>query len=353
MAITLRPVGSSDEPALTALIKASPDTGLITMGALFHPDAYTVYARQARRLGGLVASAPGEEGLAGAGFFSLRKLAFEGQIRPAAYLFSLVVHPGWRRQGIGRRLVRELMAAARDQIGPDGVLYAHIQSNNTGSLRIFETLFDRMAGPIDFGGPPMRRRPMKRRPDVIVRPANHKELPLIAEGLNQFYADYDLFPPETEESLKDWLDDELHHYHVAADAHGQVLAGIGVFDEPALRETEILDMPVPLKLLNRLVGLVPRDGVLRRLVTSRVWFRPGYLAAAQCLWQTLRFELREKGNMLGVGYDHMDGGLRRVFGLPRWLPMAHTTVALCYPKHDVPPTSERTAAQRRLIYAQR
>jgi GNAT superfamily N-acetyltransferase len=353
MDINFHPLSSSHEPALTALIQGSPDTGLITTGVRYNPDAFTVYSRLYRELGGIVASIPGEDDLVGAGFFRLEKLNFGGQERPAAYIFTLVVHPKWRREGIGRHLVCKLMETAREKIGPDGVIYAHIQNSNTGSLRIFERLFDRLVGRIDNGGPSTRRHSTKPLLNVIIRSVREEELPPVAVGLNQFYSDYDFFPPETEESLEDWLRKEHHHYYVATDVQGKIMAGMGIFDQPPLQQTLIIDMPSSLKLLNRLTGMVPPDGVLRRLITSRVWFHPGYLHVAQHLWETLRWELREKGNMLGVSYDHMDSKLRRVFHLPYWLPMMHTTVAICYPKDSASLTRKGAFTQKRLMYGTR
>jgi hypothetical protein len=44
------------------------------------------------------------------------------------------------------------------------------------------------------------------------------------------------------------------------------------------------------------------------------------LEAARYLWNSLRYELRERGNCLGIAYDPRDR-LADVFQIPFWLPM--------------------------------
>jgi len=56
------------------------------------------------------------------------------------------------------------------------------------------------------------------------------------------------------------------------------------------------------------------------LTVRRVWFRGGELEAARYLWNSLRYELREQGNCLGIAYDPRDR-LAEVFQVPFWLPM--------------------------------
>ena len=46
----------------------------------------------------------------------------------------------------------------------------------------------------------------------------------------------------------------------------------------------------------------------------------GGAEAAQYLWNSLRYELREQGNCMGIAYDPRDQ-LADVFQIPFWLPM--------------------------------
>lgn len=350
MKITVRPLSSSDGIALTSVIEASPDTGFVTLVPRFHQDAYTVYARKWLRFGGVVAVAPHDERIVGAALYGLQKVRFRAQVLPAAYLFSLVVHPEWRRQGIGRWLVCECVTSARKEIGRSGILYAHIQRNNVGSLRIFEKECDCLVGCVIGAAASMQERLKNRLRRVSVREAKDEDLHAIHGRLNAFYADYDLWPPETEESLRTWLKDPLHQHYLVTDDDGRILGGMSVSNEPVLHDLEIVRLPPAMKLINRLVNLVPPDNILRPLLVDRVWFEPGYLSVARELWETLRWKLRDMGNSLAVSYDQRDKSLREIFHLPRWLPRVQTTVALWYPD-DISYVREAIPTRARLLYS--
>jgi len=75
-----------------------------------------------------------------------------------------------------------------------------------------------------------------------------------------------------------------------------------------------------IRLLGGWLGLLPESGILEALTVRRVWFKEGELEAARYLWQSLRYELREEGNCLGIAYDPRDR-LAGVFQVPFWLPI--------------------------------
>jgi len=66
--------------------------------------------------------------------------------------------------------------------------------------------------------------------------------------------------------------------------------------------------------------MLPKDGVLRALTVRRVWFTEGELDAGRYLWQRLRYQLRDRGNCLGIAYDPRDK-LADLFQVPFWLPL--------------------------------
>jgi hypothetical protein len=68
------------------------------------------------------------------------------------------------------------------------------------------------------------------------------------------------------------------------------------------------------------LGILPASGILEALTVRRIWFREGELKSARYLWQSLRYDLREQGNCMGVAYDPRDR-LAAVFQIPFWLPM--------------------------------
>lgn len=147
---------------------------------------------------------------------------------------------------------------------------------------------------------------------------------MVAGGLNSFYAGYNFFSPLTAESLSDWLalspfEDAFRHYFVAVDAAGRILAGMGLVESHRVMELQVKQMPWPLRMLNRMVRLVPPDGRMRQLMATKAWFAPGRLAEAQYLWETLRWQWRERGATLAFSYDERSP-LAQVFRTPVWMP---------------------------------
>ena len=134
--LTLRPMTPDDGPAFSRLLLAAPDTGRITFTLHYLGDPWeSLRARQGDDFLGVVAEIPGHEELVGAGLIRFGRMQLEGRIYPFAYLNTLVVHPDFRRQGIATALVRWRVGAARERLGEDAVIWAHIQQGNVGSVR--------------------------------------------------------------------------------------------------------------------------------------------------------------------------------------------------------------------------
>ena len=125
----------------------------------------------------------------------------------------------------------------------------------------------------------------------------------MVEQQNRFYQDYNLYPPETAESLAAWLaetpfETPFRHYLVVTGKTGHVLAGFALAENSRLRKTVITHLPPFLRLGNQLFHVVPPDGVLRELAISRAWFASGQIEAARRLLETVRWEWRERGTSL-------------------------------------------------------
>ena len=76
-------------------------------------------------------------------------------------------------------------------------------------------------------------------------------------------------------------------------------------------------MPAVLRMANRLLRVVPADGVLREIQVSRFWFLEGKAAVARRLWQHARWECRDRATSLMVFFDPR-GPLSRVSLLRPW-----------------------------------
>jgi hypothetical protein len=170
----------------------------------------------------------------------------------------------------------------------------------------------------------MRKNPSVSIPNLEVRLANRSELPAIVEGMNAFYRAHNLWSPVSVDTLEDFLGQEVaevipNQLYVAVRGE-EVVAGLSLSDRTKLVRMRLARAPWYIRLLGGWLGLLPSSGILDALTVRRVWFREGELEAARYLWNSLRYELCERGNCLGIAYDPRDR-LADVFQIPFWLPM--------------------------------
>jgi len=334
--VTLRPMSPQDGPALARLSAESPDTGQITFTSRYVVDACTALGALWEDSAVVVAEpedAPGR--LVGVGLVSFGRCQFEGDVFPYAILNSLKVHPQYRRQGIASRLASWRIEEARKQVGPEGILLANIQKGNEGSVANARKWARQITGQLITGVCRMRPAPPAPLPGVSVRAATPEDMAEAAAGMDQFYKGFNFYQPHPAESLTAWLSRSpfstpFRHYVVATSAAGEILAGVALTEECRLRITEVGRLPGWMRLVNRFVGLVPADGILREIPTDRLWFLPGQLPAARHLWETLRYDWRERGTALMASYDPR-GPLPAVYRLPAYMPRGTSTVAVSAP----------------------
>jgi hypothetical protein len=160
-------------------------------------------------------------------------------------------------------------------------------------------------------------------PELEVRLAHQADLPAIADGMNRYYCEHNLWSPVSAASLEAFLEQDAagvkpNQLYVVARG-GEPLAGLSTSDRTALVHMRITRAPWFLRLLGAWLGVLPRSGVLRALTVRRLWFEAGELDSARYLWQSLRYRLRSQADGLGIAYDLRDR-LADVFRLPAWLP---------------------------------
>lgn len=322
--VALRTMRPEDGKAIVELALASPDTGALQIAPRYHVDAYQAVVGLDPEALGVVAELPDSGEVVGSGFVSFERLCYEGALQECAWLHGLQVHPDYRRQGIASRLVEWRVQRARERIGEDGIIGASIQKGNEGSFAVARSWQRYVAGEVANGAVAMRQKPPRPIADIVIRRAKPSEYATIANGLNTFYADYNLYAPQTPDSLTEWLaqtpfDDLIRHYYVAVDGADTIVAGMGVVEEHRVMELEVQHLSWPLRLLNRIVKFVPADGRMRQLSALKAWFAPGQLEVAQYLWETLRWEWRERGGTVGFSFDARSP-LKNVFKMPVWMP---------------------------------
>ncbi len=333
-AITIREVTPEDSDALGELL-SSPDTGRIQFAPRYHVDAYEAMAELEHDVEGAVAVWQASRAIIGCGFVRYSRIQYEGTLRKYAWLHGLRVHADYRRRGVATRLAEWRVRRARERVGDDGVIGANIQQGNEGSLLVARSWQKYVAGELVSGVVGMRQKPPELLTGVTIRRAESEEYSAVARGMNSFYEDYNFYSPETGESLAEWLavtpfDDAMRHCFVAVDDAGNIVAGMGIVEGHRVMELEVKRMPWSLRLLNRIVKLVPPDGRMRQLLVVKPWFAPGRLAEARYLWEKLRWQWQDRGATLAFSYDERSL-LKQVFQTPMWMPKTRFVLAVDAP----------------------
>lgn len=308
---------------MAALGEQTPDTGAVAFHSRFEHDPYEVLLALRPGTIGVVADAPDGEGLAGVGLMCFGECLYEGEQRPLAYLYSLHVHPRYRRQGLASAIAAWRVAAALDRNGGNGVIAAAIQADNEGSVRAAATWYRQRIDRVKPAVASMGRRGPDH-PGWEVRPAREEELEELAAKQNDFYADYALYPTQTGESLslrrgQEFWGRRFREHYVVIGPGRELLAGVALTEEGALMTSRLVRMPAPMKLANVVLRVVPSDGTVRRIVAESLWFARGQPEAARVLWDSIRWLWRGRGTVLMAFLDGRSP-LARTIPVPRWMP---------------------------------
>lgn len=338
--VVLRPMAPGDGDALVQLALSSPDTGQIQISAAYHVDPYRMAMTQQAETLGVVAALPASGQVVGSGFVSFGRRMYEGELRDIAWLHSLLVQPQYRRQGIATKLASWRVACAQERLGKQVIIGAAIQEGNIGSFSVANSWSKGSAGEIRGGVIKMRRRPPKELQRVHIRQVDVDDLEPVAARLNEFYKAYNFYTPHTAEELSQWLehtpvDQPIRTYLVAENAAGELVAGMAVVEDHRMAEMQVQHLSLLLRLINKLVRLVPPDGRMKQLAVLKAWFAPGRLDALRFLWETIRWEWRDRGNTITFSYDPRSP-FKGLFKTPPWIPQTNLTYAISEPTPENP-----------------
>jgi GNAT superfamily N-acetyltransferase len=319
--LTYRLVTSKDSQSLEELIAATADSGNIGFTGEYQADLLAVHRELAEEFHGVVAVL-GKE-VIGLVFGEVRWIQYAGQEVPGVYISHLRVHPDHRHKGIARELSDWALEYITELLRSDAVLYGAVMAGNV-SFKLADRYGFKPTKPIQGGILPMRKSSPNPVPDLEVRAAERKELSAVAEGMNTFYREHNLWVPVNVDTLEDFLRQEVdevkpNQLYVAVRGD-EVVAGLSLSDRTQLVRMRLARAPWYVRTLGGWLGLLPESGVLDALTVRRVWFRVGELEAARYLWNSLRYELREQGNCMGVAFDPRDP-VADVFQVPFWMPM--------------------------------
>jgi len=336
--ISLRQLQPDDGDALRGLFTLSPDDGRFAIAPQYQIDPYQIFVELGSNTTGVIAELPRTGEVVGVGLVDIQERYLAGAISPCAFLHSLTVHPSYRRQGIATQLAKWRIDYARRQIGEDVPILALIQKGNTGSMAAAQKWEAQTIGHCHNSLIRIRATPPDVPMGLTVRTAKDIELEQIADSLNSFYQDYNLYIPQSRQSLAEWLQKSpfvhpFRSYYVVVDEQENILAGLAVAEQYRVVTMHVQRMPGMVKLLNHIVKMVPPDGVLRQLSINKIWFAPGRDAAARYLWEYVRWQMRDVGSHLVCSYDPLSP-ISAIIDPPFWLPkgtsvvVAHSSLVL-------------------------
>jgi GNAT superfamily N-acetyltransferase len=254
--------------ARAKLIADSPDTGRVKFSVRYHTDIYQSMAVLRPGSVGAVAVEADTGRLVGSGMVTFGECWFEGDVRPYALLNTLVVHPDFRRWGIASRLAQWRAEGAKQKFGDEGVTLAFIQAGNTGPKNTAKKWAAWQGGKFSSAVFKMLSHAPKLPPGLMVRRATLQDSEQIAEQLNRFYKGYNFYPPQTPDKLTEWSNmtvgnAPVHHYFVAVDSAGNLLAGGGLTESSRLATIKVINLPLSIRPLNKVVQLILPDAIIR------------------------------------------------------------------------------------------
>ena len=326
----IRPIQPIDSNALTNLRTSAADTGDITVAFPYRIDPYTALTYLGDRSQTIVAVQPSGKLIGAATVTFFDDVQFDGAMQPTAYLSNLIVHPEHRRQGVGRALARRRIALAHERFGQGCLITAMIQSGNAGSFRVAKSWSGSAVGSLETTILKTRSKPPRKRAQYRVREARSDELDAFAAQSNRFYRSHHFYTPQSAETLTAWLQTSplptpFHSIHIVEDRTGHLLAGIAVSETFRVREMAILNLSTPLKMLNKLLRVVPESGVMKQLDITHVWCLSGKQAAATYLLRAIQHQWHQKADVIACAYDPT-GTVREIISEPRWIPKGKVTL---------------------------
>jgi len=304
---TLRPFEPGDGPAIGALLTAEAATTAVAMTTRYHRDVYASLLVQHPDVIGVVATAPGYQGLVGMATAFLDEVHVEGKVYPRAQLENLKVRHDVRRQGLGRQLAEWRIAEARRRFGGPGVVMAGVEGTNAASLATARSWASQILGPLKIVIGPTQRGSVSLA-DVRFRDIEDGDIDEVVAGSDAFHADTNLYPRLTPDVLRGWLapvdpGGRVRQYRIAVSPDGAILAGALVVQRFELMVDHIDRLPAPLAILSRILPLVPPDGVIRTAEVMLPWHAPGQLEAGRHLWAQIRHEWHGRATHVATVVD--------------------------------------------------
>lgn len=328
---TLREMIPSDGPAVTKLITEF-DSDMTTR---FEVDPYlAIVSGTEMRTRGVVVECAEFDGVVGMGTVRFSNVQFNDELLPLAFLDGLKVHEDFRGKGLGYQIASWRIQKAREEFGDHGVIGTGMLHDNHASHAVAAKWCREFAeSALDIRFVSMLARRPKSLPGLTVRELDSSEYEEFAHKQNNFYRAYNLYTPSSPASIVRALHvsaqgKKPYRYYAVVDANGNLLAGAQTWARGLLKSDTLTNPPAPLRILNKVVHLVPPDFVLRDVAVNGLWFEDGQIKMGQYLWEMLRWECREQGSILTAGFDSRDPAMNVVTLKPWNQPRPKITLAI-------------------------
>jgi hypothetical protein len=283
---------------------------------------------------GVVVECAGYDGFVGMGTVRYNTVQYNGEILPLAFLDGLKVHKNFRGQGLGYQIAEWRIQQAKETNGARCIIATGMLQENLASHAVAKKWcqeFVEQAFEVLFV--PAREQQPKPLAGISVRDIEPNEYEEFSAKQNGFYKHYNLYPSSNVSFIASALDISLserkpYRYLIAIDPQGNLLAGAQTWARGLLKADTINNPPVPLRILNNVVHLLPSDFTIRDVAVSGLWYEPDKIHVAQYLWEMIRWECREQGTTIAAGFDPRDPA-RQVVTLKPWhQPRPKITVAI-------------------------
>lgn len=328
---TLREMEPSDGPAVAKLITEF-DGDLTTR---FEVDPYlAIVSGTEMRTRGVVVETAGFDSLVGMGTVRFTNVQFNGELLPLAFLDGLKVQEDFRGNGLGFQLANWRVQKARQEFGERGVIGTGMLYDNYASHAVAAKWCREFAeSALDIRFVSMLARQPKALPGLTVRELNLDEYEEFAHKQNRFFRDYNLYSPSSPASITHALNVSVegkkpYRYYVVVDTAGNLLAGAQTWARGLLKSDTLNNPPTPLRILNRIVHLLPDDFTMRDVAVNGLWYENRQIKIGKYLWEMLRWICREQGSILTAGFDGRDPAMNVVTLKPWNQPRPKITLAI-------------------------
>jgi predicted N-acetyltransferase YhbS len=328
---TLRELQPSDSPALVKLI--TEFGGDLT--TRFQVDPYNaIISGTENRTRGVVVEYAGYDGLVGMGTVRFSKVQFNDEVLPLAFLDGLKVQKEFHGNGLGYQIASWRIQKAREELGDQCVIGTGMLHDNHASHAVASKWCREFAeSALDVRFVPMLTRKPKSLAGVDVREINSAEYEEFTHKQNTFYRQYNLYAPGSPDSILNALGVSVegkkpYRYFAAVDIHGNLLAGAQTWARGLLKSDTVNNPPRFLRVLNKVVHLLPPDFTLRDIAVSGLWYESGHIKIAQFFWEMLRWECGDQGTILTAVFDSRDPAMNVVTLKPWNQPRPKITLAI-------------------------